>query len=129
MSILSDCLNIAFDTAETIAGVPIVYARGEQTLDVYAIPGSQTVLQTADFENMIVKRHRESFILPGANLLPLFGEPQAGDQLRYTPPGRPDTVLTFTVKPDENNAVFRPTDPSHTRWRVNTLLTAKEAAE
>lgn len=128
MSILSDCLAIAFESAASIAGVPITYKRGLLELDVYAIAGSQTVLQTADYENLIVKRHRESFLLTPSDLLPFFGEPQAGDQLLYTPPGRADIVLTFTIRPDEQNTVFRPTDAHHTRWRVNTLLTGKEDA-
>jgi hypothetical protein len=127
MSILDHCVQIAFSHAALVAGVRVAYVRGELSRDVEAIAGTQTVLQTSDYDNLIHKRHRESFIVTPSDLVD-FGEPQAGDQVRYTPPGRPDIVLVFTLRSDDNGPPFRPTDRYHTRWRVNTTLTGKEAA-
>lgn len=129
MNILSNSVAAAFSTAALVAGVRVTYCRGETELEVDAIAGSQTVMQSSDYENLLTKRHRESFILNVADLVDTFGEPAAGDKLKYTPPGREDVVLVFSLRPDDNGGrVFRPTDRFHTRWRVNTLLTDREAA-
>lgn len=129
MNILAHAADLAFSTAALVAGCEIVYSRGEAETTIQAIAGSQTVQQVTDYDNLIVKRWRESFLVTPADLLSVFGEPAAGDQIRYTPPGRPDIVLTFTLRPDESNQpVFRPTDRFHTRWRLNTILTAKTEA-
>lgn len=129
MNILANACDLAFSTAALVAGCEIVYCRGEDELTIPAIAGSQTIQQVTDYDNLLVKRWRESFLVTPADLIATFGEPAAGDQIRYSPPGRPDITLTFTLRPDESNQpVFRPTDRFHSRWRLNTILTGKETA-
>lgn len=128
MTILSHATHLAFSSAALIAGVTIIYRRGDQSKEIPAIAGSQTLLQAADWENLIHKTWRESFIIDPADLRGIFGEPRAGDEVTFDPPGRPDIRLHFTLRADDNNQpAFRPTDCQHTRWRVNTILTRKEA--
>lgn len=129
MNLLANSCDLAFSTAALVAGCEIVYSRGTAEATIQAIAGTQAIQQMTDFDNLLVKRWRESFLVKPADLLSVFGEPAAGDQIRYTPPGRPDIVLTFTLRPDESNQpVFRPTDRFHTRWRLNTILTGKTEA-
>jgi hypothetical protein len=130
MSILANAVAIAFESAATVAGCALVYVRGATEIEITnAIVGTQTVLQSSEYDNLINKRHKESFLLPTCDLRDAIGEPAAGDQIRYVPDNSPETVLIFTIRPDDQGGpCFRPTDRYHTRWRVNTILTGKEAA-
>lgn len=130
MNILANAVAIAFEATATVAGCCLVYVRGATEIEVEnAIVGTQTVLQSNEYDNLINKRHKESFLLPVCALQAAIGEPAAGDQIRYVPENCPDVVLIFTIRPDDaGGPCFRPTDRYHTRWRVNTILTGKEAA-
>lgn len=129
MTLLAAACELMMTATETVAGHVVRYTAGDDTpLTINAIIGSQTVQHVTDFDNLIVKKHRESFIVRPADLVKI-GEPAAGHTIRYVPPGRPTIALIFTLRPDDDGApVFRPTDRFHTRWRLSTVLTGKEAA-
>lgn len=126
MSILSNACEIAFASAASVAGVEIVYSRGELSVTIDAIAGSQVIQQATEFESLILRKWREQFLVNPSDLT-AFGEPAAGDKITLSPAGRPDLTLTFTLRPDESGQpVFRPTDRFHSRWRLHTILTGKD---
>lgn len=126
LPILAHAADIAFSTAALVASVEIVYCRDDQEETIEAIAGSQQIQQMVEYDNAIVRRWRESFLVKPADLVN-FGEPQPGDKVKYCPPGRPDIRLIFTLRPDDaNGQAWRPTDRFHSRWRLNTVLTGKE---
>jgi hypothetical protein len=135
MSLHADAAVIAAAAAEVAAGELVTYCRGSGDdaveADITAVIGSQVIQSVTQFENLILKRHKESFIVNRIDLAAAeLGEPQAEDTIKYTPPGRPDVVLTFAVRPDEQGQpCYRPTDRFHTRWRLSTFLTAVEAVD
>lgn len=126
MSILSNACEIAFASAASVAGVEIVYSRGELSVTIDAIAGSQVIQEVTDYDNLIHRRWREQFLVKPSDLT-AFGEPAAGDKIQLSPAGRPTVTLTFTLRPeDSGQPVFRPTDRFHSRWRLNTILTGKD---
>jgi hypothetical protein len=128
MTLFDDILSVAFGAVADVTGQAISYARGSTEVEITAIVGSQTTIAPTEYENFVRKEYREQFIIDPTDLLATFGEPVAGDKITYTPPGRSDVVLTFTVRPDDGEKCFRPTERFHTRWRVNCVLTGKESA-
>jgi hypothetical protein len=125
-SILANAVDLAFQSAALVAGVEIVYTRGELSATITAIAGSQTIQTVTEFENLIQRRWREQFLVAPADLAD-FGEPAPGDKIQLSPAGRPDITLTFTLRPeDAGQPCFRPTDRFHSRWRLNTILTGKD---
>lgn len=129
MNMLAHNSKIALQTAMIAGAVDLLYVRGETELQITGIAGDQSIMQSSEWDNLIRKRHRESFVVSPSDLLDTFGEPQVGDQLLCTPYGRPDILLTFTLRADDSDPCFRPTDRFHLGWRLNTILTGKEAVE
>lgn len=125
MSVFSTACDLAFQSAASVAGVEIVYSRGALTATITAIAGSQLVMQSVDYDNLVQREWREQFLVKPSDLS-AFGEPAAGDKVTLVPANRQDITLTFTLRPEEaGQPAFRPTDRFHSRWRLNTILTGK----
>ena len=118
---LSTTISANFKTLQSAAGVDIVYARGDRTVSLRAVPGDTSFVQQTGEGYMETVESRD-FIFPAADLN-LGGSPvlpDRGDMITETVNG---VEQSYPVTSGGASRYFRYADPYRTILRVHTKLT------
>lgn len=118
---LSTTISATFKTLQSAAGVDIVYARGDRTVNLRAVPGDTSFVQQTGEGYMETVESRD-FIFPAADLT-IGGTatlPERGDVVTETVNG---VEQTYPVTSGGSSRYFRYADPYRTILRVHTKLT------
>ena len=91
---------------------PVTYRRGETELELQATFG-RTEYEVEDGYGLRVAAQVTDFLVSAADLLPTFGEPEAGDEIVTT-------GAVFEVMPLAGQGHWRWTDPHRTAMRIHS---------
>jgi len=121
MNAVARAIAAAAKAQQRLAGVCIVYRRGEDEVPLKATPG-RTTYQTTDAEGREVQAQARDYLIIAGDLL-IDGEP--------IEPREGDTIVeeltdgehTFELMPLPNEPCWRWSDEQHIRRRVHTKET------
>lgn len=120
MSQFSNAISTGLDAIKGVAGVPVVYVRGTDSVDLTAVPAG-TTFQVTDKDGVTSWERGKDYIFAASDLV-LSGDtvlPQRNDKIKETIGGK---VFVWTTTGSSTARVYRFSDPAQTTIRLSMKL-------
>lgn len=121
---LDQYISAAIAAAKEVAGVPVAYRRGDQSVNVTAVVGT-TVFRLTDDVGVVESVQSRDYLVQAADLV-LGGSaalPQRGDSIRET---HGSTTYVYEVLAPNNEPPFSYSDTGRLLLRIHTKHVATE---